>query len=251
MDTYLARNASTPLGAIEAPLTYLARDFRAAGRLCRDGRRRASRRGAAATRPIMSAIRDGRPLSRRFALDQEGFELRRHDSQVGDFYDAAEVQRVYYSEVEARAARGHRRRQDRDLRSHRAEHRAGTPTGPPDPRRRRACHNDYTNESAPRRVRQLLPADEADARLARRYVEINVWRSIAGPVQSWPLALCTPRLSTGRIWWSPSGAIPSRVGETDAVRFNPQHRWFYFPQIRATRRADQMLRQRDRRQGGG
>src|SRR5579862_138937 len=107
MDTYLARNASTPLGAIEAPLTYLARDSEPPVIYAyAPPPGEPARRGRNQTHHV--AIRDGRPLSRRFALDQEGFELRRHDTQVVDFYDSAEVQRVYYPEVEAllRAATG-------------------------------------------------------------------------------------------------------------------------------------------------
>jgi len=31
---------------------------------------------------------------------------------------------------------------------------------------------------------------------------------------------------------SPSGAIHSRVGQTYRLKYNPNHRWFYFPEMR-------------------
>jgi hypothetical protein len=231
MDTYLARNASTPLGAIEAPLTYLARNSEppiAYAYTPPPGE--PPRRGSNETHHV--AIRDGRPLSRRLALDQEGFELRRHDTQVVDFYDAEEVQRVYYPEIDAllRAATGADKIVifDHTVRNTAPERQVGRLV-------REAgshVHNDYTTESAPRRVRQLLPADEADARLARRFVEINVWRTIAGPVESWPLALCDAQSLDWNDLVVAERRYPDRVGLTYAVKFNPQHRWFYFPRLR-------------------
>ena len=37
-------------------------------------------------------IQNGRPLSDRFTLDQEGFELKRQKSGVSDFYDDEEIE---------------------------------------------------------------------------------------------------------------------------------------------------------------
>ena len=45
-------------------------------------------------------------------------------------------------------------------------------------------HNDYTEQSGPQRVRDLLPPDEAEDLLTRRFNIINIWRSIAGLVQT-------------------------------------------------------------------
>ena len=35
-----------------------------------------------------------------FSLDKEGFLLVRHETKMKDFYDDAEVKRVYYPEIE-------------------------------------------------------------------------------------------------------------------------------------------------------
>ena len=50
-------------------------------------------------------------------------------------------------------------------------------------------HCDYTNESGPTRVKQLLK-DEADELLSRRLAFINVWKPIHRVVEENPLAMC-------------------------------------------------------------
>lgn len=179
------------------------------------------------------AIRDARPIAPRLSLDREGFILRPHATAVADFYDDDEVTRVYYPEVEAlvRETTGaakvvifdHTRRN------------SSTPLGQGNVHAREAAasvHNDYTEKSAPQRVRDLLDPAEAEARLKRRYVEINVWRSIAGPVASWPLALCAADSIAEADLVASERRYPGRVGEIYHVTYNPRHRWFYFPRLR-------------------
>ena len=85
-------------------------------------------------------------------------------------------------------------------------------------------HNDYTIKSGPEHVRELLDADEAEERLKHRFVEINVWRPIRGPVQSTPLAVCDSRSI------AQNDLVPTDLKhEVYMVRFSPLHRWFYFP----------------------
>ena len=50
-------------------------------------------------------------------------------------------------------------------------------------------HNDYTDFSAPQRLRDLLP-DQAETRLQNRFAIVNVWRSIFGTVETFPMAFC-------------------------------------------------------------
>jgi hypothetical protein len=178
------------------------------------------------------AIHDGRPLVRRLSLDTEGFELRRHETAVADFYDDAAVKGVYYPEVEAllRAATGAEKVVifDHTLRNTAT----GSNSGPQLRLVGNQVHNDYTETSAVRRVRQLLPPAEAEARLQRRFLEINVWRSIAPtPLQAWPLALCDAQSLDWQDLVVSERRYPDRVGETYVVNFNPKHRWFYFPHM--------------------
>jgi len=183
--------------------------------------------------PQQITIRNGRALADTLSLDREGFVLLREPSAVGNFYDEAEVKRIYYPEIVRllTAATGAAKVVifDHTVRNTAPEKQIGRQVRGAAAR----VHNDYTETSAPQRVRDLLPPAEAEARLQRRYAEINVWRPITGPVQSSPLALCDARSL------DPADLIPSelrypdRTGETYAVAYNARHRWLYFPEMRA------------------
>ena len=92
-------------------------------------------------------------------------------------------------------------------------------------------HNDYTNGSGPQRVRDLLPAGEAEWALKRRFAIVNVWRSINGPVVDTPLAFADARTVDDADWLATDLRYPGRTGEIYRVAFNPQHRWFYVPNL--------------------
>ena len=176
-------------------------------------------------------IRDARPLARQLSLDGAGFEVRRHESAVADFYDESEVRRVYYPEVErlVRAATGAARVLvfDHNVRSTPKAERGEA--GAKEPVKR--VHNDFTAVSGPRRARDELIAAGADAEalLRGRFAAINVWRPIRGPVRESPLAVCDARTIAPQDWVAGDLVYRDRVGETYAVRFNPEHRWFYVP----------------------
>ncbi len=229
--SHTTATAPAPIAsAVEAPLNYLAPGIDhpffytyepPAGMPQRTGH----------YKPHHVTIRNGRPLSRRFSLEREGFELRRHESAIVDFSDEDALRRVYYPEIDAllRAATGAEKVVifDHMLRN--------TGIGKRGTKFREAgntVHNDYTVASAPKRVRDLLPPDEADARLNRRFAQINVWRPIAEPVQAWPLALSDAQSLDWNDLVVSELRYPDRVGETYRLRFNPSQRWFYFPAMR-------------------
>lgn len=178
-------------------------------------------------------IRDGRAAAAGFSLDRQGFALVKHQSRVGDFYDADEVKRVYYPEVEALVKRATAAARvvvfDHNVRNKtRAERKTGGARLPVT-----YVHNDYTLKSGPQRVRDLLPADEAEALLEHRFAVINVWRPIRGPVQDTPLAFCDAQ-SMGADDFVPTDLVyADRVGEVYSVRHNPAHRWYYVPEMQA------------------
>ncbi len=93
----------------------------------------------------------------------------------------------------------------------------------------RRAHNDYTEKSGPQRVRDLLPPEEAEERLKRRFAIINTWRPIRGPVEEAPLALCDARSIAPRDLVATDLLYPDRTGEVYSLAFNPAHRWVYFP----------------------
>ncbi len=139
------------------------------------------------------SIQDGRAAAEPFDLDRQGFTLVRHDTAVADFYDDSEIETVYEAEVEklVKEVTGARRvvvfdhTRRSDSLAMRGAKGIREPAG--------NVHNDYTARSAPQRVRDLLPAEEAEALLKRRFAIVNVWRPIRGPVRTAPLALCDAR----------------------------------------------------------
>jgi hypothetical protein len=95
----------------------------------------------------------------------------------------------------------------------------------------RRVHNDYTEWSAPQRVRDLLP-QEADALLARRLAIVQVWRPIRRPVESWPLAIADAQSLSPSDMVVTERRYPDRIGQTSAITYNPAHRWYWFPYMR-------------------
>src|SRR5258706_598992 len=94
-----------------------------------------------------------------------------------------------------------------------------------------SAHNDYTEWSAPQRVRDLLP-DEADKLLAGRFAIIQVWRAINQPIESNPLAIADAQSVEFADLLVAERRYPNRVGQTYRLRYNAAHRWFYFPHMR-------------------
>ncbi|MSP42909.1 MAG: methyltransferase [Alphaproteobacteria bacterium] len=178
------------------------------------------------------AIHNARPIADRLHLDREGFSFMRRETAVSDLYDDEAVRRTYYPEMEklitevTGASRvivfDHTQRIDD------AELRAKTKRRPP----AGYVHNDFTATSAAQRVRDLLPRDEAEARLRKRYASINVWRPIKGPVRTAPLLICgygdladEDLITVERHY--PDG----RIGRIYNVAYNPSQRWYYFPDM--------------------
>ncbi|HYT85026.1 MAG TPA: CmcJ/NvfI family oxidoreductase [Burkholderiales bacterium] len=180
-------------------------------------------------RPV--TIRDGRPLKDEFDLEVTGFEFVEHKTEVRDFFDAEELKRVYYPEVEAlvKKVSGASRVVvfDHTLRSgDEAEREARLVREPVF-----NVHNDYTEWSGPQRVREILP-DEAEALLRRRFAIVQAWRAIDKPIESNPLAIADARSLAPEDLIASERRYPHRVGETYRIRYNPDHRWFYFPEMR-------------------
>ena len=92
-------------------------------------------------------------------------------------------------------------------------------------------HNDYTEWSAPQRVRDLLP-QEADDLLSRRFAIVQVWRPIRNPVETFPLAICDARSLSPDDLVISERRYPNRVGQTYAITYNPEHAWYWFPLMR-------------------
>ncbi len=84
----------------------------------------------------------------------------------------------------------------------------------------------------PQRVRDLLPADEAEMRLAKRFAEFNVWRNIADePVEMTPLGLVDSESLAPRDLAVCDLVYADRTGEIYQGVYNADHRWYYFPKM--------------------
>ncbi len=176
-------------------------------------------------------IRDGRSIAGALSLDEQGFAFRRHESRVLDFYNEDELRGVYYPEIEALLKRETRGDKvvifDHTIRS--VPKAKDGVAGMREPVRR--VHNDYTEFSGVRRAHDHLSWEEAVERLRYRFIEVNVWRPIRGPLEDTPLAVLDGR-TLAKEDLIPSDLIyRDKVGETYAVQHNPQHRWFYFPRM--------------------
>jgi hypothetical protein len=178
----------------------------------------------------MMPIYNGRAIVDQLSLEREGFILVKHETKMSNFYDEDEVRSVYYKETEelVKQTSGAKRVLvfDHTLRSaDMATREAMQISGPV-----RNAHNDYTEWSGPQRVRDLLP-DEAEELLKHRFAVVQTWRPINKPVQREPLAIADAR-SIGTKELIPSARIyPDRRGEVYHSTFNPEHRWYYFPNM--------------------
>ncbi|MFO1183181.1 MAG: CmcJ/NvfI family oxidoreductase [Bauldia sp.] len=175
------------------------------------------------------AIADARPLAGKLSLEREGFVHVRHRSAVGDLLDAEERRAVYTGEMErlACAVAGASRAVlfDTTLRH-----------GDEATRRQKLLrepvhdvHNDYTEASGPRRLRELLPA-EAERLGGRRFAIVQVWRPLK-TIRRDPLALADAASVAAADLVPCERRFPDRVGETYRLRFSPVHRWYFFPAL--------------------
>jgi hypothetical protein len=92
-------------------------------------------------------------------------------------------------------------------------------------------HNDYTDASAEKRLRDLVDTINVDELLQQRYAIVNVWRTISTPIESSPLALCDARSIASEDLVASERRAADRVGELQLVTWNPQHKWFWYPSL--------------------
>lgn len=103
-------------------------------------------------------------------------------------------------------------------------------------------HCDYTAESGPLRVRQLLQQpqnnegaaateEDIDALLSRRFAFFNVWKPIHRVVEERPLAMCDVTTSPSEDFFKLYLRYRDRTGENYVMRHSPKHKWWYFPKM--------------------
>lgn len=190
-----------------------------------------TRIGATESESHRVSLHNGRLSADQFQLEREGFRFVPHPTKVADFYDHNEIERVYYPEVEALIKResgakrvvvfDHTLRTEDEALRERAQIREVV----------RRVHNDYTEASAPKRVRDLM-GGEAEELLEGRFAIIQVWRPIRHPVETWPLAICDARSLDEKDLIVTERRYQNRTGQTYAIRYNPGQHWYWFPRMR-------------------
>jgi len=168
-------------------------------------------------------VRGGVPLR----LDEHGATLGRWPTRVRRFYDERHVRQRYYPESAEiiQAALGadrvivfdHNVRRGKALQVQADGADVGRPV--------HHAHTDYTPHSALTRLRREL-GPHAEQGLSR-YLQVNLWRPIRGPVRDAPLALCDGASVTPRSLWTTELRYPDRTGEIYYLVHEPRQRWYF------------------------
>ena len=176
-------------------------------------------------------VRNGRPLRGTFNIDTHGFVFVDHHTQVKDFTDEAQCSSVYNLEVQA-LIKKHTGASSVVVFDHtlRVSDEAGQKSINARPTVK-GVHNDYTEDSAPRRLREIVGDAEAERRLTKRWAIVQVWRPIRGTVMIDPLGICDGRSIPQKGFIRVQRRYKDRTGEVYHIAHNPSHVWFHFPQM--------------------
>lgn len=183
-------------------------------------------------------------------MDRLGVSLAHLESKCENFYDAAEVERVFYPEIEkllldffpgaTDALVYNHDVFDKDYEGDRTEDQDNKNPGV-NAQYANIVHNDLNDNSGRVRCRELLTTNlrnfgrtqhyteaEADEKMSRRFMSINLAKPME-TVQQFPFVLCAwpsfaeqPYINTYRIY-------DDRVGETTRFTYHPEHEWYWFP----------------------
>jgi hypothetical protein len=184
------------------------------------------------------------------SMDRLGVSLAHLESQCADFYDSAEVERVFYPEIEkllldffpgaTDALVYNHDVFDKDYTGDRTEDQDAKNPGV-NGRYANIVHNDLNDNSGRVRCRELLTSnlrnfgrtqhytpEEADRKMSRRFMSINLAKPME-TVEQFPFVLCAwpsfadqPYITNYRIY-------DDRVGETQRFTSRPDHEWYWFP----------------------
>ena len=177
------------------------------------------------------AVRNGRPLRDTFDFDTHGFVFVDHRTQVADFTDERERTRVYDPEVQALIKKHTGATDvhvfDHTIRVSDEEVQKAVNARPTV----KSVHNDYTESSAPRRLREIVGDAEAERRMRKRWAIVQVWRPIRGPVLIDPLGICDGRSIPQQGFIRVERRYKYRTGEVYHIAHHPTHEWYYFPRM--------------------
>ena len=181
------------------------------------------------------SVHDGWFRADSFSLDKEGFSMHNFNTDFDQWSDDAAVAKSLYPEIEdfLKKTQGAKRVLifDHTIRSKINESKKLTQeTGTSQRAPVMLVHCDYTSESGPLRVQQLM-GDEAKDLLSRRVAFFNVWKPIHRVVEEHPLAMCDVTTSPPEDFFKLHLRYRDRNGENYVMRHNPKHKWWYFPKM--------------------
>ncbi len=179
-------------------------------------------------------IRDARPRQREFTLDESGFCLVPHRTELTNVRDPEEVDRVYRPELERAllAITGASRVFVTASAVVRLARRAPDFGAPGTTYPATHVHSDYTRRSGPATVQSTLGLDDSKRWLAGRFAIYSLWRAFSPPPQDEPIALCDARSVAPEdvILTDVVIGLPGRqiIFEGSSFRSSPRHEWHYF-----------------------
>lgn len=229
-------------GAIEASLLYLAnKDYPAIYMASEAGGDVPEHLGEYQRQTVL--IENARALNSqlnkdKLNLDCEGFGLIDQISQVTDFYDDDQIEAIYEAEVKASVAQALEALGENIEHTEIFDHTRRTSS---DAMRRQLkirepasiIHNDYTDKSALRTRDEFLKKDRqlSEKLKNKRFLIINIWRSINGVVEQAPMTLCAANSIEKDDIVSTKRVAENHEGELQLAVWNANHRWYYFPKM--------------------
>ena len=188
-------------------------------------------------------------------MNKLGVALGHCESRCKNFYDAAEVERVFYPEMEkllleffpgaTDALVYNHDVFDKDYKGDRTEDQDNKNPGV-NANYAYIVHNDLNDNSGRVRCRELLTKnlrnfgreqhyteEQADAKMSRRFMSINLAKPMETVRQNpfvlcaWPSFADQPYITNYRVY-------DDRVGETTRFTYRPDHEWYWFPQQKPT-----------------
>lgn len=184
-------------------------------------------------------IYDARSLHVQPSLETNGFMLVRHETSVSDFTAADDAEKTYRREIEELLLK--LTGADRVVVMNtvlRWSERAGDKSSFVNSHPARFVHVDYSRQSFEEFAHmQLADAGEEESRLGRRFVAYNIWRVLTPPPQDVPLALCDASTTSPHDVTVGEAVIdapnqPERRFGSSLYHANPDHRWFWFSDMR-------------------
>ena len=183
-------------------------------------------------------------------MDKLGVSLAHLDSVCKNLYDPAEVERVFYPEIEkllldffpgaTDALVYNHDVFDKDYTGDRTEDQDAKNPGV-NARYANLVHNDLNDNSGRVRCRELLTQNlrnfgrrqeytdaEADEKMSRRFMSINLAKPME-TVEQFPFVLCAWPSFADQAYINNYRIYDDRVGETTRFTYRKDHEWYWFP----------------------